>query len=127
MAGALLLGPRLLEGQAALLWTRYHLARATGPRAADHARQAVHWGVRALELGAPLPPASEAGRLALSAARQLEAGDSSAASPLYAELETALARLSTSRVRGLGLAELTAAAKEGEERTRGATAGVQKE
>ncbi len=125
LAAVLFVSPRFLDGYAALLWTRYHLARVGGPHAAEHARQTVHWGVKALELGAPFPPATEAARLALSASRRLEAGDSAAALPLYAELNAALGRLQTSRLRGLGLAELTGAAKEGEERTRAAVAGVQ--
>jgi hypothetical protein len=126
LAAVLFVAPRLLEGHAALLWTRHHAARVAGPPAADHARQALRWGVKAIGLTAPLAPAAEAARLVLGAARQIEARDSAAALALYAEVGAELARLSSLGVRGRGLGGLAAEAREGEERTRAAVAGERK-
>jgi hypothetical protein len=123
LAAALFVAPRLLEGHAALLWTRHHAARVAGPPAAEHARQALRWGVKAIELTAPLTPAAEAARLVLGVARKIEATDGAAALALYAEVGVELARLSNSGLRGRGLAGLAAEAREGEERTRAAVAG----
>jgi hypothetical protein len=123
LAAGLLVAPRFLEGHAALLWTRHHAARVAGPRAAEHARQAVRWGLKTLELTAPLPMAREGARLALGAARHMEASDSATAFSLYADLRAGLEQVSTSRVRGLGLGGLNAEARDGEERARAAATG----
>jgi hypothetical protein len=123
LAAGLFVAPRLLEGHAALLWTRHHAARVAGSPAAEHARQALRWGLKAMGLTAPLPPAAEAARLVLGVGRQIEAKDAAAALALYAEVGAELDRLLSSRVRGRGLAGLAAEAREGEARARLATAG----
>ncbi|HKC10755.1 MAG TPA: hypothetical protein VKI41_01725 [Vicinamibacteria bacterium] len=122
-AAGLFVAPRVLEGHAALLWTRHYAARVAGPPAAEHARQALRWGLKAIGLTAPLPFAAEAARLVLGAGRQIEAKDAAAALALYAEVGAELDRLSSSRVRGRGLAGLAAEAREGEARTRATIAG----
>jgi hypothetical protein len=123
LAAGLFVAPRLLEAHAALLWTRHHAARVGGPSAAEHARQALRWGLKAIGLAAPLPPAAEAARLVLGAGRKIEVKDGAAALALYAEVGAALDRLSSSRLRGRGLAGLAGEAREGEARTRAAIAG----
>jgi hypothetical protein len=125
LAAVLFVAPRLLEGHAALLWTRHHAARVAGPPGAEHARQALRWGVRAIGLTAPLASATEAAQLVLGAARKIEATNGAAALALYAEVGAELDRLSSSGVRGRGLAGLAAEAREGEMRTRAAVAGEQ--
>jgi hypothetical protein len=65
----------------------------------------------------------EAARLVLDAGRKIEAKDAAAALALYAEVGAALDRLSSSRLRGRGLAGLAEEAREGQARTRAAIAG----
>ncbi|HXB54626.1 MAG TPA: hypothetical protein VN461_07580 [Vicinamibacteria bacterium] len=124
LAAGLFVAPRLLEGHAALLWTRHYAARVAGPPAGEHARQALRWGLRAMGLTAPLPPAAEAARLVLASGRKIEVKDAAAALALYGEVGAELDRLSSSRVRGRGLAGLAAEAREEEARTRAAIAGA---
>jgi hypothetical protein len=81
--------------------------------------------VRAIGLTAPLASATEAAQLVLGAARKIEATNGAAALALYAEVGAELDRLSSSGVRGRGLAGLAAEAREGEMRTRAAVAGEQ--
>ena len=108
---ALALGPRFLEGQTALAWTRYHAAQATAAkRPGVHVRQAAHWAAQALESLAPLPDSAEAARVALSLGQAVEARDRTAALTLYTEVRAALERLRASRWRGWGLGGLAAEA-----------------
>jgi hypothetical protein len=108
---ALVLAPRILEGRAALAWTRYHAAQAPlAHRPGEHTRQAGHWAAQAVELLAPLPEGAEAARLALGVGQTIEARDRAAALTLYTQVRAALERVRASRWRGLGLGGLAAEA-----------------
>jgi hypothetical protein len=111
LVAALALAPRLFDGLSALAWTRYHVAEAArAPRPGEHARQAGHWAALALDALAPLPAGAEAARLAIGLGPSIEVRDRPAALTLYTEVRAELERLRTSRLRGLGLAELAAEA-----------------
>jgi len=108
---ALVLAPRILEGRAALAWTRYHAAQAPLARhPGQHTRQAGYWAAQAVELLAPLPEGAEAARLALGLGQVIEARDHAAALTLYTQVRAALERVRASRWRGLGLGGLAAEA-----------------
>jgi hypothetical protein len=101
--GAALLGPRLVRGWTAVLWTR-HVAARSGPvpQPAD-ARDAARWARRAVDLLAPLPPATEAAHLALDVGQRIAAANPAAARALYADLGRSLEAAAASRWRGLAL------------------------
>jgi len=104
--------PRLIDGYASLQWTRYHAPLGTsGRRGVEHARQAVRYAARTLELTAPLPWAGEAAQLGLDASRRVESGDRQAALALYGELRAALDQVSAFPLRGLGLGRIAAEAR----------------
>lgn len=103
LAGALLLGPRLIEGRSALHWTRYHASGRSELRPAEWARQTARWAGRSVDLLAPLPWAPEAVGLALAVARQLEPEHPAEAALLCKQLERSLAPAAASRWRGFGL------------------------
>ena len=108
---ALLLAAQILEGRAALAWTRYHAEQAPlAHRPGEHTRQAGHWAAQAVESLAPLPQGAEAARLALALGRVIEARDHAAALTLYTQVRAALERVRASRWRGLGLGDLAAEA-----------------
>jgi hypothetical protein len=116
-----LLGPRVVDGYAALQWTAYHAASGPGSaRPEEHARAAGRWASRALDRAAPLPYASDAARLALGLGRSLEPSRRAAALALYSEVRASLDRARASPWRGIGLARLLAEARELEERARAA-------
>jgi hypothetical protein len=92
------LGPYLVDGHAALQWTRFHAA-AAGP---GHALEAARWAVRAASSLAPLPQAEEAAALALEAAARAQAGDPRAARVACDELRGGLEPVAASW-RGKGL------------------------
>jgi hypothetical protein len=111
IAAALALGPRWIDGRAALEWTRYYAAEAPGSeRPAEAARRAGRAAARAVDRAAPLPFASDAARLALDLGRNLAAREPEAALALYREVGAALRRARRSPLRGLGLAGLAAEA-----------------
>jgi hypothetical protein len=118
LAALALVVPRMVDGYSALLWTRFHAARLGTPRATEHARRAGRFAARTVELTAPFPWAAEAAQVALGAGRAHEETNRPAAAALVAELRPALERVSASRVRGLGLAEVTAEARALDEATR---------
>jgi hypothetical protein len=121
-----LLGPRLMDGYAALQWVRYHAARgAAAEDAPAHLRGAARHASHALERIAPLPWASEAAGLALDLGRRLEGRrHDQAALALYTEVRGALGRSRASAWRGLGLAGLAAEAERLERAARARTGGA---
>jgi uncharacterized membrane protein YcjF (UPF0283 family) len=92
------LGPYLVDGHAALQWTRFHAA-AAGP---VHVQEAARWAVRAASSLAPLPQAAEAAALALEAAARAQPDDPRAARAACEELRAGLEPLASSW-RGKGL------------------------
>ncbi len=107
----LLLATQILEGRAALAWTRYHAEQAPlARRPGEHTRQAGYWAAQAVELLAPLPEGADAARLALGLGQSIEPRDHAAALPLYTQVRAALERVRGSRWRGLGLGGLAAEA-----------------
>ncbi len=111
----LFLAPRLLDGHAAMQWTRYHAERATAGRSVEHAREAGRAAVAALDLLAPLPWGAEAARVALDLGRRLSSRDSSAALAVVGEVRGGLEQIRASRFRGFGLGSLADEARELEE------------
>jgi len=108
---ALLLAAQVLEGRAALAWTRYHAEQAPlARRPGEHTRQAGYWAAQAVELLAPLPEGAESARLALGLGQSIEARDHAAALTLYTQVRAALERVRASRWRGLGFGDLAAEA-----------------
>ena len=108
---ALLLAAQILEGRAAVDWTRYHAEQAPlARRPGEHTRQAGTWAAQAVELLAPLPEGADAARLALGLGQSIEARDHAAALTLYTQVRAALERVRASRWRGLGLGDLAAEA-----------------
>jgi hypothetical protein len=100
IAALAVVGPRTMDGLAALEWTRYHAGRvASARRPLDEATRLGRWASRAVERLAPLPWAAEAARLALDAAPADRRSARAALDPLAAALE----RVSRGWVRGLGL------------------------
>jgi hypothetical protein len=120
LALALLLAPRLLEGLAALEWTRHHASPGSSLRPAEQARQASRSAVLALDRLAPLPWGAEAARLALEVGRRLPGRDRTAALGLAHELRVTIERLRGSRLRGAGLRDLLEEARELEDKARSA-------
>lgn len=120
LALSLLAAPRLLEGLAALEWTRHHAWVGTSLRPAERARQASLSAVLALDRLAPLPGGAEAAGLALEVGRRLSARERVAALGLAHDLRVTIERLRASRVRGLGLQALLEEARRLEEETRSA-------
>jgi hypothetical protein len=118
LVGLAVVVPRMVDGYSALLWTRFHAERLGAPRPVEHARRAGRFAARTVELTAPFPWAAEAAQVALSAARAHEEANRTAAAALVAELRPALERVSASRVRGLGLAQVTAEARALDDSTR---------
>ncbi len=115
----LLLAPRVLEGRAALLWTTWHAARATGAaRPAEHVRLAGHWAARTVDASAPLPWAADAASLALGLGQAVEDKERVAALVAYTEVRAALDRVRATRWRGVGLGALAAEARRREEAAR---------
>ena len=86
------LGPRAVDGHAALQWTRFHAAAA----GTAHAQEAARWAVRAASNLAPLPQAEEAVALALEAAARARATDPRAARVACEELGSGLEPLAAS-------------------------------
>jgi hypothetical protein len=108
---ALVLAPRILEGRAALAWTRYHVTQAPlAKHPGQHTRQAGYFAAQAVDLLAPLPDAAEAARLALALGQVIESRDHAAALTLYTQVRAALERVRASRWRGLGFGGLAAEA-----------------
>jgi hypothetical protein len=106
------LGPRLIEGDAALQWTYYHATRGVaGEQPADSAREAARHAAIALDRLAPLPGGAEAARVALALGRELQASDRQAALELYSDVGAALEAMREVPVRGLGLGGLAAEAR----------------
>jgi hypothetical protein len=106
------LGPRLVEGDAALQWTYYHATRGVaGERPAASARGAARHAAIALDRLAPLPGGAEAARVALALGRELQASNREAALELYTEVGAALEAMRKVPLRGLGLGGLSAEAK----------------
>jgi len=103
---ALLLAPRLLEGQAALQRARYHAERAGGRRSAEHAREAARAAVEGLDRLAPLSLGTEGVRVALDLGKRLQARDRAAALALVREVRVGIERVRASRLRGFGLGPL---------------------
>jgi len=116
IAGGLGLGPRLMDGWAALQWTRYYaaLGAAGAQHPGDVGNRAGRAAARAIEATAPLPTAQEAARLALDLGRNLEPAHPGMAAVLYGHLRGALDRATASRVRGLGLQALADEARQRE-------------
>jgi hypothetical protein len=105
-------GPRLVEGDAALQWTYYHASRGVaGEQPAASARGAARHAAIALDRLAPLPAGAEAARMALALGRELQATNRAAALELYTEVGAALEAMRDVPVRGLGLAGLSAEAR----------------
>jgi len=104
LVGAVLLGPRIFEGRAALQWTRYHASGRSELRPGEWARQTARWAARSVDLLAPLPGGAEAASLAVGVARDLEAQHPREAASLCQPLERTLTRVGASRWRSLGLA-----------------------
>ena len=103
LVSAVLLGPRIFEGQTALRWTRYHASGRSDLRPAELARQTARWAGRSIELLAPLPGGAEAASLAVGVARDLEAQYPKQAAALCLPLERTLAQVAAVRWRSLGL------------------------
>ena len=100
------LGTRLVDGHAALQWTRYYAAQGAEARIWDVGNRAGRSAARAIERTAPLPQAAEAARLALELGRGLEPDAPAAAAALYAHVRGALDGVQAVPLRGLGLAGL---------------------
>jgi hypothetical protein len=113
-----IVGIRLAEGHAALLWTEYYAAQGGLRRGADSAARAGKAASRAIDLSAPLPDAAEAARLSLDLGRSLEAQNPSSALEIFSEVRGALDRACASRLRRIGLAALDDEARSLEERAR---------
>jgi hypothetical protein len=110
--------PRLIDGYAALQWTRYHAPQGgPGRGSVAHAREAVRSAARTVRLTAPLPWAGSAAQLGLDAVRRLESSDPRTASALYGELAAALEDVRAFPLRGVGLRR---AAEEARSRERAA-------
>ena len=109
-------GPRLIDGENALEWTRFHAVRcgAGGRHAADEAAKTGTWAARAVSSSAPLPTASSAVQVALAAARQLAPTDAKAARAALAPVREALEDVERSTVRGIGLGASLAAVRAAE-------------
>jgi hypothetical protein len=103
LLASLVVAPRLMEGYGALLWTRFHAARASGPHPGEHARKAGRAAARTIDLVAPLPWAREAAHLAMDAAGGLESQNRPSAISAYDDVRAALERATSSRFRGFGL------------------------
>jgi hypothetical protein len=105
LAATGLLGPRLMDGFAALEWARYHAGRVASARhPVDEAGRLGRWAARAVDRLAPLPGAREAAELALGVARGAQDDPRlrrAALTPLAATLDA----VRRSWLRGLGLAE----------------------
>ena len=121
----LLAAPRLLEGHAAVEWTRHHASPGASLRPAERARQASRSAVLALDRLAPLPWGAEAARLALEVGRGLPSRDRAAALGLAHDLRVTIERLRASRLRGIGLQSLLEDARQLEEEARSATGEAQ--
>lgn len=116
LLASLVVVPRVIDGRAALEWTRHLVGRGeAGPKAAP-ARQAARWAVRALERSAPLPYGGQAARLALDAGRDLEAAEPEVAREMASELRDAVEALPAWR--RIGLSSLAREARDLEERSR---------
>src|SRR5215510_10333284 len=102
LTGAVLIGPRIIDGHAALEGTRHYAGRGDAARQADSARQAARWAARALERSAPLPYGKEATRLAIEAARNLEPTDPAGALQASTAVRSAIDGLPGWRRLGLG-------------------------
>jgi hypothetical protein len=126
IAGAALLGPRLVDGLAALEWTRYYARHGADTRPWDLGHKAGRSAARAIERLAPLPQAAEAAHLAMGIGQLLEDQNPAAALTLYTQLRSALERTQSSRVQGLGLAAVSAEAKTREETARARAQAVVK-
>ena len=118
---SIVVAPRLIEGYGALLWTRFHAARTSGPHAGEHARKAGRAAARTIDLVAPLPWADEAARLAVDAASSLESQNRPSAVSALDEVRAALDRATASPLRGIGLG---ATASEARRRDEDARAGA---
>jgi hypothetical protein len=116
IVGGVGLGPRLMDGWAALQWTRYYaaLGAAGAQHPGDVGNRAGRAAARVIDATAPLPTAQEAARLALDLGRNLEPAHAGMAAVLYAHVRGALDRATASRVRGLGLAALADEARQRE-------------
>jgi hypothetical protein len=122
VAAVFALAPRLTDGLAALEWTRYYASRGAAPRrAVEQAERAGRAAARAIELGAPLPAASQAARLTLDLGRNLAPREPAAAAVLFGHVSRALARASEGRLTGLGLAGLAEEARGLEQAARART------
>jgi hypothetical protein len=107
------LGPRWLEGRAALAWARHHASGAlSGQRAGWHARALGRWVGVALERAAPLPDATAAAGLGLDTALRLQRSHPTLARELGGAIAEHVAELRASPWRGVGLASLEKQARE---------------
>jgi hypothetical protein len=112
VGAGLALAPRVVDGLAALDWTRHLSGRNLGtPRVLD-ARATGRWAARAIDALAPLPQAGEAAQLALDYGRRLQAKDPAAARGLATPVREALERAVASRLRGFGLDALAEEARQ---------------
>jgi len=119
VVAALGLGPRLIDGFAALAWVRYYAAQGPAEhRAGEQAERAGRAAARAIERTAPLPTAGQAALLALDLGRHIEPRDPAAALVLYEHVRKALDLVTASSLRGLGLAAAAAQARDLEEAAR---------
>jgi hypothetical protein len=107
-----LLGPRLMDGLAALDWTRYHVGRCPSARhPAEEAAKAARWSALAIDRLAPLPPAATAARLALDLGHSLAAKEPRAVQALCLQVRGALDGVAAQPLRGLGLGALAEEAR----------------
>ncbi len=119
VAGALVVGPRLVDAYAALEWVRYQTAKGPAQkRAGEQADKVGRSAARAIERAAPLPVAGQAARLALDLGRNIEPRDPAAAVLLFLHVHGALEKVRASAWRGLGLGPLTEEAAALEQRAR---------
>ena len=113
-----ILGIRLGEAHAALLWTEYYASQGGFKRGADTAARAGRAASRAIDLAAPFPDAAAAARLSLDLGRSLEAQNPASALEIVTEVRSALDRACASHFRRFGLSLLDDEARALEERTR---------
>ncbi len=119
VVAALGLGPRVVDGYAALQWTRYYVRHGQGDlKVWDYGHRTGRVAARAVERLAPLPQAGEAARLGLEVGQALQAQNAAAALTVYTPLRVELEAARANRLRGLGLGAVAAEVKAREDDAR---------